>query len=316
MNLNFKGPFHWDHLVNSKNPNSLNLLNLNNKSGIYIWGFVYDLDTNGNLNQIIDFSTKTGGSKHHLLKSLFKIDGCDISKAYSNGSKFIPYYVGLINGSISSRLNNHHSVRTNDNAKKYLRLKLNFYKEFFKINSGFEIFIKNKELQQYKNHTALVLKNKNSIDYFNNFCLLYTINKNIKPKTFFTNQNITDVPITDCFIIGNQIPDTLDYIVSDNSQHSKNTFKKNSLNNFWFCYAELPDGYSANEEMEAQTFYSLNGKTISKTLPYRNKGFGHTITCNSSDTSMSPCIDIFNHDSTTKEVIPQDPDDPKSFPGY
>ena len=68
--------------------------------------------------------------------------------------------------------------------------------------------------------------------------------------------------------------------------------------------------------MEAQTYYSLKGKTVSETLPYRNNGFGHTIACNSSVTNISPCIDIFNLDFTTKEIIPLHPNDPKSFKGY
>ena len=204
MNLKFKGPFHWDHLLNSKNPNSLNLLNLNNKSGIYIWGFVCDLDTNGSLNQVIDFSTKRGESKHSLLNSLFDIEGCDISKIESNGSKFIPYYVGLKNVDhnnvgIASRLNDHHSVRTNDGSSKYFRMNMNFYKEFFKDNSGFEIFDGNGILQ-YRNHTKLVLSNPKSLEYFNNLCLLYTINDKIKPMTCMHSQSIKDVPITDCYL--------------------------------------------------------------------------------------------------------------------
>ena len=308
--LNFKGPFHFDHLLNNKNPNSLNLLDLKGKSGIYIWGFVYDLDSNGNLNQATDFSSKTVGSKHNLLKSLFNIDGCQISKIHSNGSKFIPYYVGLKNGGIDSRLHNHHSVRTNVNSTKYVRMHLNFYKEFFKNNSGFEIYDGNGILQ-YRNHTKLVLSNPNSLKYFNNYCLLYSINDKIKPKSFMLSPNIKDVPITDCYLNKKLISDSLDFIVSDASKHSIN-----SLNNYWFCFAELPDGVSADDYMEAQTFYTLKGKTVSKILPYVPTGFGHTITCKTSGTNMSPCEHIFNLDPKTKEGIPQDPTNPNSFPGY
>jgi len=76
--------------------------------------------------------------------------------------------------------------------------------------------------------------------------------------------------------------------------------------NFWFCYTELPEGVKVKNEMEAQTFYSLNGITVSETLDFkRNKNrFTYVITYENT------CKDIFKLNSNG-DVVTND-----KFPGY
>ena len=264
--LCFKGPFHFNHLTNSKNPNSLNLLNLNGKSGIYIWGFMDNMENN-HLIDPINFSK--GDNKIPD----FKTEGVEMPINW----KFIPYYVGLKNGGIDSRLNEHHLITKGDGLKK-TRMTMDFYKQFYLDTSGFPINIGD-EYVRLKKLQLLVCSNPNSVDYFNNLCILKSIHKNLKINIPLSNLNLTDIPISSCCINKKQIDDTLDSIINTN-------------NNFWFCYAELPVGVKADKYMEAQTFYSLKGKTISETLPINPCGFGYTIK------DKTNCDDIFKHKIT------------------
>ena len=300
--LEFKGPFHFSHLE---------YLNLKGKSGIYIWGFMFNI-SNGKIMDIVDFAD---------LKSIPNFNDCILDGkpfGYKNEKWiFIPYYVGKAESiSIADRLKQHQKVRNYTSAKKYTRMSMDYYKLFFKY-PDFKPNTGNRNGKRCNEIDNLIWpnngQNSNKITYQNCYKILnklYTLNILKKYKSNKKTQNY-DYPITDY----NVIPDTLNEVVD---------CKKN----FWFCYAEL-DEKGENElkeykstlkkgcrseflkNPEAQTFYSLKGKTISETLPYRKNGFGHTITCNSSGTKMSPCIEIFENISG---VIPPNPTG--NFLGY
>jgi hypothetical protein len=290
--LIFKGPFHFSQLKS---------LQLKGKAGIYIWGFAYETK-NGELSQSVNLQNQNYENE----------TSCILKDEW----KFIPYYVGKHESDLEKRLTEHHSVRTDASATKYVRFKKDYYKEFFN-DPNYKIFTGDGD-RQYRDLTKLVLNNPKSLSYFNNVHLLYTIDKQIKP----IYKSITDIPIINCHKGVNLMPDTLDEIVS-----TKSDLNINTKNNFWFCYAELDEelekelkNYRSTLEKgsrseflknpEAQTFYSLRGKTISETIDFKSVKSKYTIK------AEPTCEHIFNLDSTTKEVIPQDPNDPKSFPGY
>lgn len=128
MTLDFKGPFHFDHL--SK------LADVNNP-GIYIWGFVYELESDGiELKKTVDFTSQK-------IPDLINQEKIDLPKNW----KFIPHYVGLASGKsnvfINTRLKQHHNVRKG-NAAKYKRLSSDYMLVFFKDNkvNNFPVWIK------------------------------------------------------------------------------------------------------------------------------------------------------------------------------
>lgn len=299
--LVFKGPFHFDHLNDLLNDKKSKI----NNHGIYIWGFVMKQDDNAqNGLQIEDFT------ENNIPQ--FKITGVKLN----NNSYFIPYYVGKVESeSIAKRLSEHRKVRSDKNSRKYTRLSIDYYTYFFK-DPNFKPNTGNRYGKRCTEIFNIIWpkngQKSNKITYHNcNEILnkLYNLNTPKKYKSNNKTENY-DYPITD--YIG--INDTLFELVD-------------SKKNFWFCYAEL------NEELEkelqeyrstlkkrsrseflknpeAQTFYSLRGKTISETTAFKSVKLKYTIK------AEPTCEHIFNLDSTTKEGILQDPNDPKSFPGY
>lgn len=273
--LEFHGPFHIQHIGN---------LNLKGKKGIYIWGVMLETDKNGKMGNIIDFSKikvpRFSNVKQKGLKSIK--NGRSIQLA-----KFLPYYVGKHESDLEGRILEHHSIRVGDGLKK-TRLKFDFYNDSnFAIN--FPIHIKNKTSQFIKNLKVFIHK-YNIVDYFNNDDILNKIYNN----AITLNGSTSKWPINKQSINNKPLNDSLKDIIYCND-------------NFWYCYAELPDEVNEDEVeyMEAQTFYSLKGKTISETLSYRVDGFGYTII------AEPTCEAIFKQDDN-KNIYAA----PNDFPGY
>jgi hypothetical protein len=218
---NFYGPFHYVSIHN----NGIIQANINQK-GIYIWGFVYEIDKLGNLKDIIDFSNN--------------IDEFDSSRM-----KFIPYYVGLgKNTSIWNRLIQHHQP-TIGNGRKYIRLSSNYMRSFFN-DPEFPIKykrIKNNELAI--NHAVIY---PGEIEYFNDgdFLNLVYPNNGI-PIRQNNNQNW---PITNY----NFINDNLDVYINN-----RNNFW------FCYMPIDDINDINILDAYEAATFYGLKGITISET---------------------------------------------------
>jgi hypothetical protein len=283
--LIFKGPFHFSQLKS---------LQLKDKAGIYVWGFAYDLDTNGQLNEFIDFSVGKIPVPEVSLNEKNEPIGCDFKGL---NWKFIPYYVGKHESSLENRLIEHHLV-TIGNGLKYTRLRMNHYKDFFK-----NIPILNKGKNSKKINQVKLYPYINLVEYFNDDCILKAIYQGVSPieiKTVRKNKpDEINYPINLQKYIGN---DTLDEIVNGN-------------NNFWFCYAEITSKNNHDiKSAEPFTFYCLKGKTISQTKKYsfgNNKSnYPHVLICEET------CECIFNLNPISKEGIPQDPNDKNSFPGY
>mgnify|MGYP001062006883 CR=1 FL=1 len=268
--LDFHGPFHFDDIDKNgqikptRNPNkSPNP----DKPGIYIWGFMYYYDANG-LTVPVDFN-KT-----------------DIS-FNENKMKFIPYYVGKSEGNTyKERIIHHHDVRNimkskSVHADKYIRFSHAFMTKFFYGNSNFPIKVGNHA--RLKSHIALINSFPNSITYHNNRKILQLIYPQLKIiYTVSGKKKIKfDHPITMQKINGNYIPDTLADIVIN-------------MNNFWFCYARSEEKKVALTELETCVFYSLKGKTISKTDKCPIKSNGISINnCTSSDIFKKSPSEIF-----------------------
>ena len=233
MILDFKGPFHFEHLDSLKD--------FANKPGIYIWGFIYEYQ-NMELTDPADYSKA---------KSIpaYSEPGCKLN----DNQLFLPYYVGLDN-KLFQRISNHFYVREG-NSRFYKRFSLSYMKKFFN-DLGFQPTItsdnKNCKDSSVKQGCAgcknsQLIENK-SLDYINiENCLkkiygahgIHNINGNCPINIQFQSNN-------------KEIPDTLDFIV-------------NKLNNFWFCYG-IPDDKKANlKDLETYVYYSLKGKTISLT---------------------------------------------------
>jgi len=263
--LIFKGPFHFSQFKS---------LQLKGKAGIYIWGFTYETD-NGELTQALNLQNENYGDE----------TSCILKDEW----KFIPYYVGLKNGSLADRLKEHHAVRTNASATKYVRMYDKYYKEFFMdpdfpINTGSSSWI--------CSSPVFNKKIRNCIEYFNNMDILRIhLYPNQQVVNTLTNPASNHNPITNITVKNVLLNDSLNKIVE---------FK----NNFWFCFAGLPDSENSNENMESQTFYSLKGKTVGETKPYNPSGFGYAIDAEAS------CKDIFKLDLNGDIVANQ------NFPGY
>ncbi len=236
--LVFHGPFHFDDFdANGKFKPGKNTQNAPdpNKPGIYVWGFMYEYK-GSTLVKPVDFRNPEPDKK-----------------------KFIPYYVGL-RKNVFNRLKEHKSVRKL-NATKYTRLSFNYLKVFFIENDpedpecpNFPIHIDDKEFSNKIVH--LIENDKKKVLYFNNKVALEKIyeEEGIKPITCDgKNYTIICQKTND----GNELHDSL-YEIVDTEQ----------MNNFWFCYA-IPDENVINLKIcETYTFYSLKGKTISKTEKY------------------------------------------------
>lgn len=260
--LDFKGPFHWEHLQQLKPY-------LTGKSGIYIWGFMFGY--NKQTKEILE-----PVNYNSIEVPMFEQGGID----YQTLDWFyIPYYVGLDNNMNTNpvpfqRIVSEHSVRCGD-AAKFTRLYDSFYKSFFN-DSSFPTNTGQKK-PWILNNKSFNAKISSCVEFFNNFDIIS--NKLYPGQSIFTNPllaKITDCPITNVYKNNKVLNDSLYEIVDPLL-----------MNNFWFCYAELPDGVIANEDMEAQTFYSLKGKTISKTKNFKDVHVIHDII------PEKTCEDIF-----------------------
>ena len=278
--LEFKGPFHFSHI---------NSLNLNGKIGVYIWGVVIDL----NKKKIINYSKQDVETPLVINNEL---TGCIF-----NNSKFIPYYVGKVQSKpIKRRLIEHNAVDSDTNSLKYKRLFLDYYCNFFN-DLNFPINDKNPSTKQHtKDILTFVKNNPGKIEYYNDGDVL--------KELFYPKKGV--VKGTDFPIKAQKFNDSLSEIVVDN-------------NNFWFCYAE-PKNYTNEDEnqinidikifmeiLEAQTFYSLKGKTISHSQDFLTNiiNFNHSIN------PSSTCQNIFDF-NTLFPVTPTNPNPSMNFPGY
>lgn len=268
-----------ENTIEFKGPFNINHLDKNleleiDKPGIYIWGFMVDSNYNPlNCKNIVSFS--------------------------SEKMKFLPYYVGKKEGRIIDRLNEHKNVRENVNAIKYTRLSIQYLKTFFNdplfpIKTSYSN-ITNKfiEIDKKSNHTL--------IEYYNNSKFLdYKINGSNNDKSKINNEKPTNNPITNFCTIN----DTLQEIII-------------GKNNFWFCYAELKENIdffkSKLLDFETLTYYSLKGKTISKTEEFKTISDNIQVKCNDN------LINVFKEKVLTKKIITEkylNENNEVKFPGY
>jgi hypothetical protein len=235
--IKFKGPFHYSQInQQKKNINNIDNSNLN-VPGIYIWGFMYS-------------------KKEEALYNPFDCKIEKNKKYESNSMQFIPYYVGKKTDSIINRINEHHAVRSNPNSIKYTRLSNNYLKEFYQ-DPSFPINVGHSNIYDF-----IKLGFENKVNYYNHLgflCVKYRVEINKLLNKGFVYKSILDVPIIDYDFLNSK--DTLFHMIDEEN-----------LNNFWFCFAEFPknkeiiDKYL--ESYETLTFYSLKGKTISKTQEF------------------------------------------------
>ena len=229
--LEFKGPFHWDHRAKLK---------LVNNSGIYIWGFMFEV-INKNLF-LIDFNDIQNMKiiSNHLneLPNGFE---------YKNKNWiFVPFYIGK-----DKNLNRFIRLSSEINDKKITRLFKGYYDKFF-MDIDFPIHNNSDSDWIVNNNTNFADKINECVEYFNNMKIL---NDYIYPKSEVKNKKYgakkNDNPIDQIFIENDVLNDSLKNIIDHN-------------NNLWFCYAETATSINL-EYPEGQTFFSLKGKTLSKT---------------------------------------------------
>lgn len=205
---------------------------------------------NREIGNILNFDTLSINEKNHNTK------GND-----NNEQIFIPYYVGRAskNNTIVNRLKKHHEI-TKSPANKYIRMKEEYYSKFFS-DCCFPLHIYEKNKIWIENQYYTIEEICKNIEYFNNKSLLKRIHDGkIKPKS---EKKLTelDCPLNEVLVLRNnnmsEIKDSLKEIISDK-------------NNFWFCYLPLPK-ISDKEILQAEplTFYALKGKTISKTVKFK-----------------------------------------------
>lgn len=268
INLDFYGPVHFDEVDQTTG----NLKQSNGKpkqpssSGIYVWGFMYWKNKHGGLNGPVNFS-----------RSKIVYD--------KKSMQFIPYYLGKSQKNMfTDRLIKHHDVRNaynfNSHADKYMRLSHGYMMSFFN-DPLFPI----KTGRSNASYLNLAKMKPGQITYHNDPLVLSEIYPTLK-----ISRVITDHPITEQKISGIPIQDTLEDLVI-------------SMNNFWFCYAAQDTVTKALlEHCENYSFYSLKGKTVSKTK-----------NCPDPDSSLS----INDHTSSKifkyvgKRITPT-----SCFPGY
>lgn len=230
--LRFYGPFHFSEIDQQSKKKSSQ-----EKSGIYVWGFMYEYK-GSTLMKPVDYRNPEPDKK-----------------------KFIPYYVGL-RKDIFKRLKEHQNVRKGD-ATKYTRLSIDYMKSFFMDNNtkgkdsenpNFPTHIGDKT---FTNSIVKLIENDNKkIIYFNSKVALEKIYKK-EGIQLITCDGYNYSIICQRTNDGNKLYDSL-YEIVDTKQ----------MNNFWFCYA-IPDEKGINLKIfETYTFYSLKGKTISKTGNY------------------------------------------------
>ena len=146
--LEFYGPLHFEQI---EAPTGTIKDNYNkwpdpNKSGIYIWGFMYERHGDS-LGNPVSFSIRE-----------IRYD--------SSSMQFIPYYVGIATGdsnvTINKRIKDHHNI-SHGNARKYTRLEWNYYPKFYK---SFPISFKGKSNKE--EFIRFVNDNPGKLIYFNN----------------------------------------------------------------------------------------------------------------------------------------------------
>lgn len=205
--------------------------------GIYIWGYVVDTK----ISKILEIKD---------------------TKFNVNTMKFIPYYVGL-DSNLFNRISKHYKFDKGD-ARKYTRMSEEYMLKFFKDCKNNNYPIKNDDKDIHEHYLNINIQQENII-YYNNSDFL--------TKTYGTDcivnyQKKTEMPITkfnedNGHIIKDSLMGIFDY--SNKSIHK---------NNLWFSYALYKDSQDfincKLEDFEALTFYSLKGKTISKTKKIDN----------------------------------------------
>jgi hypothetical protein len=201
---------------------------------------------------------------------------------------FIPYYVGKIEKKLNSRLKTHKKV-IEGHAAKYTRISSEYMKVFFnddkfQINDGKKINIENITVNE-------------GIEYYNNPIFLknkITFENDIKEITNDNNNPISRF---------NSLNDNLDELI-------------NKKNNFWFCYGIVKNEDSLFscflKNFETLTFYSLKGKTISKTGNFHNL-------LQELNLNDKTDVSIFKEKKLSKSVIIKkylDENNQVKFPGY
>ncbi|MEI7502043.1 MAG: hypothetical protein WCJ61_02050 [Paludibacter sp.] len=285
--LNFKGPFHINHLTSLK---------LKGKVGVYIWGFMFDFKEKEISDKPIIFQNNnlTGEIIPDLSSCNLDKDGNPIGVDCTiNDWIFIPYYVGE-RDNLQTRIKDHYDVtnltnKKNNSALKYTRMHLSYYKSFYLDFPKLINKSSNKLVDEF------VTKNIKSIEYFNDMSILKKLYPNPNTlKNKLPNPPKNHNPIDQIELNGSELNDSLKEVIV-------------KRNNFWFCYAVL-DLKSMNKCStlkgnnkkaflsipEAQTYYSMKGKTISRTMNFED------IPSNNSDLfeiqSEDTCENIFKHD--------------------
>lgn len=227
--MNFYGPFHFNDIEPITGKIIENIANIPepNQPGVYIWGFMYYYNSYGLVTPV----------NHRNLSAKYN----------SNTMQFIPYYVGKHEFNIYSRIKQHYDIRNinkNSDSDKYIRFSHSYMSNFFK-DPLLPIKVGNNSLD--KKMIDIIKSNPSSITYYNSATVLNQIYPSLKVSSFGSNQPITIQKINDVCI-----PDTLEDLVD-------------YMNNFWFCFAPKNKNTSILEEIETTFYYSLKGKTISKT---------------------------------------------------
>lgn len=211
--------------------------------GIYIWGYVVDKQ----ISKILEFNEPNFDT---------------------NSMKFIPYYVGL-DSNLFDRISSHRKFENGD-ATKYTRMSEEYMLRFFK-DCNYPVKTDDKDIHD-KYLKINIVKDKNEKNS--------ETNKFVEPKNvlYYNNSIFLKKTYTDCKV--NEVKKTENpitkfnedngYIIEDTLREIYNyTNQTKHKNNLWFSYALINDCQDfikcRLEDFEALTFYSLKGKTISKT---------------------------------------------------
>jgi hypothetical protein len=236
--MQFYGPFHHSEFSRERGNSGSYIGNKPEfknfsirKSGVYIWGFMFE-KYKGDLLDAIDYrnrATDVEFTPKHI--------------------QFIPFYVGK-GKNISARLNEHKNTRHGSSRMKW-RFTDRYYTHFFK-DPDFPIKLSTPGHRNNEDAFRLIWNNPNAIEYFNDRRCL----KLIYPGIDIFEDASGSFPITNQTIERYAIPDSLFEIVE-------------IKNNFWFCFAPVNTGTSLDQE-EAFTFWSLKGYTTGQTLPFNS----------------------------------------------
>jgi hypothetical protein len=262
LKLEFKGPFHIDGIY------SVNELTPQNKTGIYIWGFMYD-KKDGCQGEPIDFS---------------KIP-YDSSSEYSSSHMFIPYYVGL-DSSINTftRLKEHHNLFSD--TAKYLRFEHSYMSQFYKGGNNFPIAFKGQRSRPTEIKAWLQANvNKDKIQYFNEPSVMEAIygSKTVKSKYGNVNREFDFMQGNPCYSVRIKkngknkylgIGDTLAELIAERNNMFFAYADFQITSEIFSCFTDIYKNYGVKkmnntfilEILETITFWSLKGLTISTIL--------------------------------------------------